>query len=57
MSVTILIAAVSAGFGSIGIYRMRQRNRIDTFYSAYKLACTYSFMRRDDSYLSVTACT
>ncbi len=45
VSVTILIAVFSAIFGGIRIYRMRRKNRIDTFYSA-TLAITKSI---DDS--------
>ena len=34
VSVTVLIAVFSAIFGGVRIYRMRRKNRIDTFYSA-----------------------
>ncbi len=34
VSVTILIAVFSAIFGGVRIYRIRRKNRIDTFYSA-----------------------
>lgn len=34
VAVTILIAVISAVFGGIRVYRIRRKNRIDTFYSA-----------------------
>jgi hypothetical protein len=34
VAVTVLIAAISAVFGGMRIYRVRRKNRIDTYYSA-----------------------
>lgn len=34
VAVTILIAVISAGFAVLRIYRLRRKNRIDTFYAA-----------------------
>lgn len=33
VGVTILIALISAGYGGLRLFRMRRKNRIDTFYS------------------------
>jgi len=33
VGVTILIALISAGYGGVRLFRMRKKNRIDTFYS------------------------
>jgi len=33
VGVTILIALISAGYGGVRLFRMRRKNRIDTFYS------------------------
>ena len=34
VAVTVLIAVISAVFGGMRIYRVRRKNRIDTYYSA-----------------------
>ncbi len=33
VGVTLLIALISAGYGGLRLFRMRRKNRIDTFYS------------------------